>query len=611
MAEITLYLKDAQIRSQVSGILTSGMVGVEVNLCCDESWDGLRKTLVCRAGDAVKTVLVQNNRAVVAHETLVAGKWLEIGVEGRNDDDSVVIPTLWERCCIVLPGVDGDADPSADPTMPIWAQLQSRVEALEIPPVPAEIGALPGPMAAKVGQYFRVADVNKMGAVTAVEAVDALFAPVLPMEEDTHAEFFAITDDGILSLKPEYRGACPSSRSGYTYAVSDNGLDTAGSKNAELPKSLVIPTVVNEIAVTRLAEGFFLYNEAVEEVFLPDAVTEIPERFADNALHLKCFRNTDHIVSVGRCAFQYTHLEKAKFPALQNLGVGAFNCCGFLVYADIGSVTIIPASAFTSCMLLSRVKGGAAVTEVGENAFNLCYRLNSVEFLPNLKSIGNNAFLRCRLRYDWGSLQNCSFGNKATALQLNPADIWSGCSVTPTENPVPTLLSQNDPRWREKRIGTTDVTYANGCTFFTAMHIYCALHGLKIGTIEEFEAIAAGINPDILNGFSPSLEQAKAMCEKLGLKVEYYPEYTQASLQAVYDGLAEGKYAIAVFSARYGSSTGHAAMIYGVNANGEWLIADSALTPAIILGKGEKTVKYPMSYQNGTEPSLDVYIVSL
>ena len=61
MAEITLYLKDAQIRSRVSGILASGMVGVEVNLCCDENWEGLHKTLVCRAGDTVKTVLVQND----------------------------------------------------------------------------------------------------------------------------------------------------------------------------------------------------------------------------------------------------------------------------------------------------------------------------------------------------------------------------------------------------------------------------------------------------------------------------------------------------------------------------------------------------------------------
>ena len=120
MPRITLYLKDAEIRSEVSGILTSGMAGVEVNLICDDSWDGLLKTLVCRAGDIAKSVLVKNDRAVVAHEVMTAGNWL----------------------------------------------------ALETPPVPVEIGALPRPMVAKIGQFFRVADVNQIGAVVAVEAVD-------------------------------------------------------------------------------------------------------------------------------------------------------------------------------------------------------------------------------------------------------------------------------------------------------------------------------------------------------------------------------------------------------------------------------------------------------
>lgn len=150
MPKITLYLKQAQIRSEVSGILTSGMVGVEVELVCDGSWEGLSKTLVCRAGDTVKTVLVQNDRAVVAHETMIAGKWLELGVEGRSYDGSVVIPTIWELCCIVLAGVDSEAGLTVDPTMPIWAQLQSRVEALAIPPVPTEIGAIPAPAVARI-----------------------------------------------------------------------------------------------------------------------------------------------------------------------------------------------------------------------------------------------------------------------------------------------------------------------------------------------------------------------------------------------------------------------------------------------------------------------------
>lgn len=295
-------------------------------------------------------------------------------------------------------------------------------------------------------------------------------------DQDIHAKYFNITDDGVLSLKPEYRGACPTMRSTYTDAISDNGLDAAGSMNTLLPEILYVPQVVDEIAVTRLTDGIFMYNEYIEAVVLPEYATEIPSRFCDNAHRLQRLYNTEHIETIGNAAFQYTHLLKAEFPNLQRMDEFALNACPFLVYADIGNVTSIPKNAFCGCMVLSRIKDGANVTTVGMNAFNLCYRLNSVEFLPNLTSIGDNAFLRCRLRFDWASLENCTFGNKATALQLNPTDIWSACNVTPVENPVPTLLSQGDMRWREKQMGTSGYAYSEGCTFFTAMHIYCALH---------------------------------------------------------------------------------------------------------------------------------------
>ena len=429
-------------------------------------------------------------------------------------------------------------------------------------------------------------------------------------DQDIHAKYFTITDDGVLSLKPEYRGACPTMRSTYTDAISDNGLDAAGSMNTLLPEILYVPQVVDEIAVTRLVDGIFLYNEAIEAVVLPQYTTEIPSRFCDNAHRLKQIYNTEHIETIGNAAFQYTHLIKAEFPNLQSMGEFTLNACPFLVYADIGNVTSIPKNGFCGCMVLSRIKGGANVTTVEKNAFNLCYRLNSVEFLPNLTSIGDNAFLRCRLRFDWASLQNCTFGNKATALQLNPTDIWSACNVTPVENPVPTLLSQGDMRWREKQMGTSGYAYSEGCTFFTAMHIYCALNNVTANTVEDFEAIANSIDPSILNDFSPAEGNVKTICEKLGLNVEHYTEHTQESLQALYDGLAQGKYAEASLAARYGSSMGHSAMIYGVNDKREWLIADSARSAVETIGDGDMTIKYPMCYQNCAETFMDVTIVS-
>ena len=64
---------------------------------------------------------------------------------------------------------------------------------------------------------------------------------------------------------------------------------------------------------------------------------------------------------------------------------------------------------------------------------------------------GACAFVRSRLVYDWDTLvDKCEFkkidkDNKErpgpTALQLNPTDIWSSCTVTPAENKLPTFIS--------------------------------------------------------------------------------------------------------------------------------------------------------------------------
>ena len=424
---------------------------------------------------------------------------------------------------------------------------------------------------------------------------------------DRHADYFTITDDGIISLKPEYRGACSSNRSGFTFAISDNGLGKTGSKNSELPECLAIPEVVNEIAVTSLADGMFLSNLGIVEIVLPDFITAIPQRFCDMAFGLTQISNTDNVLDIGTGAFQGTHLEKAKFPSLKTMGTFSFNNCSFLVYADIGNVTEVPQSAFMGDMMLSRIKGGESVTKVGNNAFYCCYRLNKVDFLPKLKSIGNNAFLRCRLLFNWSSLSGCTFGTKATALQLNPTDIWSACTVTPVENPVPTLLSQYDPRWANRKIGTSETTYSAGCVSFTAMHIYCALHNLTLSSVEEFENIVNGKDPNLLNNFSQTTDSLVYLLNGLGLTVEHYSSYTQTTLQAVYKGLSEGKYAAIAYT---GQSVEHVAMAYGVNDKKELLIADSIFS-GYMLGETEKTIKYPMAYQNGTRPSHDIIVVSL
>ena len=436
-------------------------------------------------------------------------------------------------------------------------------------------------------------------------------------DPDIHAEYFTITDDGVVSLKPEYRGICPPNRAGaFPLAVSDNGANANGSKIAELPKCIVVPEVVNETAVVSLAPGMFMRNEAIEEIVLPYLITEIPDRFCDSCYYLRQLHGTENIVKVGQVCFQQSRIEKAVFPKLTSLGMGAFYRCPFLVYADLGSITRIENLTFTYDSMLSRIKGGAGITFVGQQAFTKNYRLYNVDFLPNLKTIGFEAFHRCRLKYDWKSLADngCAFPdeqkNNGDSLTYNgkntpwhfqgkPTSLWwENCTVTPCENPVPTLLSQTDDRWVDKAINSTGRTYETGCTWMTIMHIYCALHNLTLSTVEEFEAICNSINPDIIEMFvDGTLETAVAILRALGVEASL-ANASQERLQAMYDALNSGSYAVAELYKDSISNMPHAAMIYGVNANKELLIADSNVPADENVKAGEHTIKYLMPIEN-------------
>ena len=135
LTSIKLIVHGAKARAEVHGVLTAGMVGIPVTIEFDESWNGLSKNLVCRGGlgyDKFKgesrTILGVGTTAKVAPEVMIAGEVLYLGVEGYNADGSLVIPTTWACCGTIQEGVKTEGGPSEDPTLPIWEQLQARID---------------------------------------------------------------------------------------------------------------------------------------------------------------------------------------------------------------------------------------------------------------------------------------------------------------------------------------------------------------------------------------------------------------------------------------------------------------------------------------------------
>ena len=138
----------------------------------------------------------------------------------------------------------------------------------------------------------------------------------------TDSKYFDIDDDGLISLKPKYRGN-PTDNT-YPLSVSDNDVGKDGSEIYNLPKRIVIPEAINGVAVTGLADGMFYYNSVVEEIVIPNTITTIPEAFCLYTRSLKAIENTEQIKTIDAKAFMNSRIEQALFPNLEEAGVQIF-----------------------------------------------------------------------------------------------------------------------------------------------------------------------------------------------------------------------------------------------------------------------------------------------
>ena len=116
-------------------LLTAGMSkAVTVQFVFSTEWDGLTKTAVFSNGKTTVDVLAANwdgDTVPVPHEVLaVPGRIARVGVYGANAD-GLILPTVWVTIGKVMPAAEPSGDPGADPTLPIWAQLQNQIGDLD------------------------------------------------------------------------------------------------------------------------------------------------------------------------------------------------------------------------------------------------------------------------------------------------------------------------------------------------------------------------------------------------------------------------------------------------------------------------------------------------
>ena len=108
--------------------LTSGTVGKVINFAFTEDWRPLIKYAVFEGSGRRIALTNIGDSCIIPHEVLAKhGGALRVGVYGRTADGSAATPTVYAQLGIIQRGADPNADPSAKPTLPVWAQLQAQI----------------------------------------------------------------------------------------------------------------------------------------------------------------------------------------------------------------------------------------------------------------------------------------------------------------------------------------------------------------------------------------------------------------------------------------------------------------------------------------------------
>jgi len=143
---------------------------------------------------------------------------------------------------------------------------------------------------------------------------------------------------------------------------------------------------------------FYLNNELLEELIIPEQFNEIPACIFSGAESIKSVTMHDGIEKIGDFAFAgCVGIENITLSKnLTEIGNYAFYGCSSLKEIDIPeTVSAIGEYAFASCKSLTSFKIPEAIDRIREATFYGCKGLEGINLHSNIKSIYNMAFAYC------------------------------------------------------------------------------------------------------------------------------------------------------------------------------------------------------------------------
>ena len=124
MEYATIHISGSRAAATEVVPITAGTVGGRVALSFDKAWEGFQKTLVWQGSG--RTIDDLSCTGMIPAEVLTRPySPLVLGVYGTKE--AQVLPTVWVELGQIQPGADPSGDESADPTLPVWAQLKQEM----------------------------------------------------------------------------------------------------------------------------------------------------------------------------------------------------------------------------------------------------------------------------------------------------------------------------------------------------------------------------------------------------------------------------------------------------------------------------------------------------
>lgn len=118
---VTITVNGRCALAAVDNPITTGSVGLPLQLNLSDEWAELQATVVFAAGSTAVDVVYVGQALTIPPDVLTTpGQVLRIGVYGAAPDGTAVIPTIWANAGRVLPGAAPSGIDPAGPT-PSWA----------------------------------------------------------------------------------------------------------------------------------------------------------------------------------------------------------------------------------------------------------------------------------------------------------------------------------------------------------------------------------------------------------------------------------------------------------------------------------------------------------